>query len=372
VTSITVSNVWKIYNEGKGDKEVQAVKDVTLEIQDGEFLSLLGPSGCGKTSTLRMIAGIEEITKGDIMIGEKIVNNMHPSQRDIAMVFETYALYEHLNVFDNIAFPLRVREMDKQEIEQRIARTVEILGLEDVLDRMPAQISDGQKQRVSIGRAIVREPAAFLMDEPISHLDAMLRSRMRREITHLQRELGITTVYVTHDQLEATAMADRIAVMNLGELQQLATPREIFENPANKFVADFVGEPPMNFLDVEFTSTSDGVVLKGEAFALTVREPLRVKELQNLGVSKVTLGIRPMHAKAHMSMVDGAVKAQVYVVEPLDEFNIITVTFNGFRFLVETEPEFRPDFDQTIWVTIPDEKLHLFHPESGKSLLYHT
>jgi ABC-type sugar transport system ATPase subunit len=210
------------------------------------------------------------------------------------------------------------------------------------------------------------------MDEPISHLDAMLRSRMRREITHLQRELGITTVYVTHDQLEATAMADRIAVMHLGEIQQLDTPKEIFENPANKFVADFVGEPPMNFLDVEFTSTVDGVELKGEAFVLAVREPSRVKELRKLEDSKVTLGIRPMHIHAHLSQVEGAIEAQVYVVEPLDEFNIITVTFNGSRFLIETEPEFRPDFDQTIWVTIPDENLHLFHPENGKSLLYNN
>jgi multiple sugar transport system ATP-binding protein len=370
MASITVSNVWKIYNEGKGDREVQAVKNANIEIQDGEFLSLLGPSGCGKTSTLRMIAGIEEITRGEISIGKRVVNDIHPSQRDIAMVFETYALYEHLTVFDNIAFPLRVRELSDEEINERVTRAVDILRLGDILDRRPAQISDGQKQRVSIGRAIVRHPSAFLMDEPISHLDAMLRSRMRREITHLQRELGITTVYVTHDQLEATAMADRIAVMNLGELQQLAPPLEIFENPANKFVADFVGEPPMNFLDAEFISTSDGIELKGEAFALTIQEKLRVAELQKLEQPKITLGIRPMYIHAHMSEVEGAIAAQVYVVEPLDEFNIVTVTLNGSRFLVETEPEFFPDFDQTIWLTIPEEKIHLFHPVTGQSLLY--
>jgi len=370
VTSITVSNVWKIYNEGKGDKEVQAVIDVNLEIQDGEFLCLLGPSGCGKTSTLRMIAGIEEITRGEISIGDKVVNKLHPSQRDIAMVFETYALYEHLSVFENIAFPLRVRELSNKEIDERVSRAVDILGLEDILDRMPAQISDGQKQRVSIGRAIVRQPSVFLMDEPISHLDAMLRSRMRREITHLQRELGITTVYVTHDQLEATAMADRIAVMDLGELQQLASPKEIFENPANQFVADFVGEPPMNFWEVEFSSTSDGVELIGEEFSVMVRELSRVEELRKLEVSNVTLGIRPMHAQAYISPVEGAVEAQVYVVEPLDEFNIVTVTINGSRFLVETDPEFLPDIDQTIWIVIPDVKMHLFHPDTGQSLLY--
>lgn len=370
MASITVKNVWKIYNQGKRDKEVQAVKDVTLDIQDGEFLSLLGPSGCGKTSTLRMIAGIEKITAGEISIGERVVNDLHPSQRDIAMVFETYALYEHLSVFENIAFPLRVRGLSKEEIDKRVSRAVEILDLADILDRVPAQISDGQKQRVSIGRAIVRHPSAFLMDEPISHLDAMLRSRMRREITHLQRELGITTVYVTHDQLEATAMADRIAVMNLGELQQLASPQEIFENPANKFVAEFVGEPPMNFLDVEFISTGDGIELKGSAFNLTIRGKERIEALQKLEQPKITLGIRPMYIQAHMSQVEAAIPAQVYVVEPLDEFNIITVTMNGTRFLVETEPDFQPDFDQRIWLTIPEEKLHLFHPETGKSLLY--
>ncbi len=370
MASITVKNVWKIYNQGKRDKEVQAVKDVTLDIQDGEFLSLLGPSGCGKTSTLRMIAGIEKITAGEISIGERVVNDLHPSQRDIAMVFETYALYEHLSVFENIAFPLRVRGLSKEEIDKRVSRAVEILDLADILDRVPAQISDGQKQRVSIGRAIVRHPSAFLMDEPISHLDAMLRSRMRREITHLQRELGITTVYVTHDQLEATAMADRIAVMNLGELQQLASPREIFENPANKFVAEFVGEPPMNFLDVEFTSTADEIELKGSAFNLTLRGKERIEVLQKLDQPKITLGIRPMYIQAHMSQVEAAIPAQVYVVEPLDEFNIITVTMNGTRFLVETEPDFRPDFDQRIWLTIPEEKLHLFHPVTGENLLY--
>ncbi|MCJ7624316.1 MAG: ABC transporter ATP-binding protein [Anaerolineaceae bacterium] len=370
MASITVSNVWKIYHEGKGDKEVQAVKDVSLDIQDGEFLCLLGPSGCGKTSTLRMIAGLEEITRGNIQIGGRVVNTLHPSQRDIAMVFETYALYEHLTVYDNIAFPLRVRELSKEEIGQRVNRVVDILNLEDIIDRMPAQISDGQKQRVSIGRAIVRQPSAFLMDEPISHLDAMLRSRMRREITHLQRKLGITTVYVTHDQLEATAMADRIAVMNLGELQQLATPMEIFENPVTKFVAEFVGEPPMNFVDVEIKDSSNGIELKGDDFKITIHEKSHTEELKKLDCSEVTLGIRPMHVQTHLVKVEGAIPGQVYVVEPLDEFNIITVTFGDSRFLVESEPDFRPEIDQTIWLTIPEEKIHLFHPETGRSLLH--
>ena len=244
MASITLKNVWKIYDGGRGKNQVEAVKEVNLDCQDGEFLALLGPSGCGKTSTLRMIAGLEDITRGEIRIGDRVVNGLHPSQRDIAMVFESYALYEHLTVYENIAFPLRVRGLSKDEIGRRVQEAVDILDIGDLLQRVPAHLSDGQKQRVSIGRAIVREPAAFLMDEPISHLDALLRSRMRREVTHLQKELGITTVYVTHDQLEATVMADRIAVMNLGELQQLGTPQEIFEKPRDCICGRFCRRAP--------------------------------------------------------------------------------------------------------------------------------
>lgn len=369
MASISVKNVWKIYNEGKGDDEVQAVINVNLEIRDGEFLCLLGPSGCGKTSILRMIAGLEDISRGEILIGDQVVNSLTPSQRDIAMVFETYALYEHLTVFDNIAFPLRVREMSADEIEKQVAWAVEILNLGDVLDRAPAQISDGQKQRVSIGRAIVRQPSVFLLDEPISHLDTMLRSRMRREITHLQRKLETTTVYVTHDQLEATAMADRIAVMHLGELQQLDTANEIFNNPVNKLVAEFVGEPPMNFLETEIASNLDGFVLQSEGLTITVKEPLRADVLKKLDQPKVSVGMRPMHIEVNRSQVEGAIPAQVYIVEPLDEFNIVTVTINGSRILVESEPDFRPKINEVIWLTFPENEMHLFHPATGQSLL---
>jgi multiple sugar transport system ATP-binding protein len=371
VASITIENVWKIYNEGKREHEVQAVKDLSLECQDGEFLALLGPSGCGKTSTMRMIAGLEEITRGNIWIGDKLVNKLHPSQRDIAMVFESYALYEHLSVYENIAFPLKVRKLSKDEMERRISRVAEILDIGDLLKRMPAHLSDGQKQRISIGRAIVRQPVAFLMDEPISHLDAMLRSKMRREITHLQKELGITTVYVTHDQLEATVMADRIAVMNLGELQQLETPKVIFENPANTFVADFVGEPPMNFINMEITNCSDHIELNGSGVSIVVREKSRSQALLNLNQPNITLGIRPMYIETKMSSTPGSFPTQVYAVEPLDELNIITTKLsgNGKHMLIETEPLVRPEFDDVIWLTIPEEKVLFFHPTTGKNLL---
>lgn len=369
MADITLKDVWKIYNEGKRVNEIQAVKDVSLEIRDGEFLALLGPSGCGKTSTLRMIAGLEAITRGEIRVGDRIVNNLHPSQRDIAMVFESYALYEHLPVYENIAFPLRIRGLSKMEIDQRVMHAADILDIKELLKRMPSHLSDGQKQRVSIGRAIVRQPAAFLMDEPISHLDAMLRSRMRREITHLQKELGITTVYVTHDQLEATAMADRIAVMNRGELQQLATPQEIFEHPENAFVADFVGEPPMNFLDVEMVNGGEGLEFKREGFAIYVTGAVRKHALVKLDQPYAKLGIRPMHVRLHITEAAGSVPAQVYVVEPLDEYNIVTVTINEKRILVETSPKVFPEIDQTVWLTFPEEKLHFFHPLSEHNLL---
>lgn len=368
MASITLNKVWKIYNENKRD-EVQAVKDVSIDIHDGEFLCLLGPSGCGKTSTLRMIAGLEDISRGTIRIGTRIVNDLHPSKRDIAMVFESYALYEHLTVFENIAFPLRVQELPNAEIQQRVATAVDILAIGDLLDRMPAHLSDGQKQRVSIGRAIVRQPSAFLMDEPISHLDSILRSRMRREIRHIQQALKTTTVYVTHDQLEATAMADRIAVMHMGELQQLGTPREIFETPATTFVADFVGEPPMNFFEVTLTHSNGDLLLQCEGLTLPVRDARQKAVLEALNHSKVTLGVRPMHLKADLQPDGAAIPAQVYVVEPLDEFNIVTVLVGDQRVLVETPPAVRPDFDQTAWLTFPADHLHLFHPVTGKSLL---
>jgi ABC-type sugar transport system ATPase subunit len=234
---------------------------------------------------------------------------------------------------------------------------------------MPTHLSDGQKQRVSIGRAIVRQPAAFLMDEPISHLDAILRSRMRREIKHLQGELGITTVYVTHDQLEATAMADRIAVMNLGELQQVGTPQEIFESPANVFVADFVGEPPMNFLEMDVASSAGGIELKTDGLCLDIGNQMLVRALLKLTRPKVLVGIRPMHIQMCCHQADGLIPIQVYFVEPLDEFNIIAIQLGGKKLLVETEPEFCPEVDDTVWIHFPEEKLHLFDVDTQQNIL---
>lgn len=364
MSSITLTNVWKIY--GNSRNETKAVINLNIVARDHEFLVILGPSGCGKTSTLRMIAGLENITRGEIYIGDRLVNNLHPSERDIAMVFETYALYQHLNIYDNIAFPLRIRRLSRVEIDAKIKKVAEILEIGDILNRKPTNLSSGQKQRVSIARAIVRDPATFLMDEPISHLDIVLRNRMRLEIKHLQKEFGNMIVYVTHDQFEATTMADRIAIMKLGKLQQLGTPQEIFESPANTFVANFVGEPPMNLVEVEVQKITNGMTLKSQGFNMDVSTPAIVRVLQSLAEPRATVGIRPMHVKVYTSPVEGSVPSKVYITETLDEYNIVTVKFGGKHFIAETTPELCPKMDETIWLFFPEEKLHFFDSRTGQ------
>src|SRR5438034_4454552 len=242
MASVTYDHVTKTFGDAA------AVKDFALEVQDGEFMVLVGPSGCGKSTALRMLAGLERVSGGRILIGDRVVNNIAPQHRDIAMVFQSYALYPHMTVYDNLAFGLRNQGVDKKDIDRRVRRAAEILDLEPLIKRKPKQLSGGQRQRVALGRAIVREPVAFLMDEPLSNLDAKLRVQTRAEILKLQDELETTTIYVTHDQVEAMTMGDRIAVMNLGVLQQVGTPEELYENPANMFVAGFIGSPSMNLV----------------------------------------------------------------------------------------------------------------------------
>ena len=266
MATVTISDVWKYYGK------TMAVKELNLEIKNNEFMCILGPSGCGKSSTLRMLAGLEFISSGDIYFDDVRVNDLPPRDRDIAMVFENYALYPHKTVYENMANPLKLRRTPKDEIERRVRRAAEILEIDPLLGRKPVELSGGQKQRTAIGRAIVREPKVFLFDEPIAHLDAKLRSHMRGELKHLQRDLETTTVYVTHDQLEGMSMADRIAVMHEGVLQQLGTPEEIYNQPANEFVAGFVGEPPMNFLDCTLERTNVGLTVVHSGFRLALSE----------------------------------------------------------------------------------------------------
>src|SRR6476469_854641 len=257
MAQVGFDRVSKIYPDG-----TRAVNDINLDIQDGEFMVLVGPSGCGKTTALRMVAGLEEISEGVLKIGDRIVNHVPSRDRDIAMVFQSYALYPHLSVYENIAFGLRLRHMPKQEIDERVNRAATLLGLTEYLKRKPRALSGGQRQRVAMGRAIVREPAAFLMDEPLSNLDAKLRVQMRAEIARLQRDLGVTTVYVTHDQVEAMTMGDRVAVMRKGELQQVDEPQNLYDRPLNLFVGGFIGSPAMNMLEATLARKNGDLVAR--------------------------------------------------------------------------------------------------------------
>ncbi len=296
-----------------------AVNDVSLEVSDGEFFTLLGPSGCGKTTTLRIIAGLEKPTRGRVYIDGVDVTDLPPRKRDVAMVFQTYALYPHMKVYDNIAFPLKLRKLPKDEIDRRVKEVAELLRIKELLDRYPKQLSGGQQQRVALARALVRKPKVWLMDEPLSNLDALLRVRMRAELKRLQKELGITTIYVTHDQVEAMSMADKIAVMNAGRVLQVGTPAEIYGRPKTLFVAGFIGTPPMNFLRVEFREEGGRYLLKGREFSLEL--PSELGELVGGKVpsgGELVMGVRPEHIEiAEGSEREGTILAEVYVVEPL-------------------------------------------------------
>jgi multiple sugar transport system ATP-binding protein len=291
MAAIGFDQIGKVYADG-----TRAVESLTLEIDDGEFMVLVGPSGCGKTTALRMLAGLEDITEGAMRIGDRVVNYVPARDRDIAMVFQSYALYPHLSVYENIAFGLRLKKLPKGEIDARVQKAAQTLGLEDLLKRKPRNLSGGQRQRVAMGRAIVREPAAFLMDEPLSNLDAKLRVQMRAEISRLQRELATTTLYVTHDQVEAMTMGDRVAVMRKGELQQVAAPQELYDRPVNVFVGGFIGSPSMNMLEAGVSRQNGGVTLDlggSETLTLEPSDLAQSPALQSFDGRQVIVGIRP-------------------------------------------------------------------------------
>ena len=362
MASVQLENVWKLYGK------VEAVKNVSFEVRDREFFCLLGPSGCGKSSTLRMIAGLEEISKGTISIGDRVVNKTEPKDRDVAMVFESYAWYPHKTVYDNMAFPLRLRrgQYSEQQIKERVAHAAKVLEIGEFLQRYPRQLSGGQKQRVAIGRAIVREPQVFLMDEPISHLDAKLRTHMRGELKHLQKVLNAPMIYVTHDQLEAMSMADRIAIMDRGVLQQLGTPNEIFNSPVNQFVAGFVGDPPMNFIDCQLEISSTDWVLVNDAFRIRIPQNMRDKIRENghkLSSSvDAVLGVRPEGFLISMEQLsDEDFKGEVYVTEPLGEDMIVDVRVQKDSIKLKTPVDFRIDMGDTVWLGVKKEKMHLFN-----------
>jgi multiple sugar transport system ATP-binding protein len=318
---------------------------------------LVGPSGCGKTTALRMVAGLEAISEGRIKIGDRVVNALEPRKRDVAMVFQNYALYPHMSVYRNIAFGLKLRKTPKDEIRQRVERTARALGLADLLDKKPRALSGGQRQRVAMGRAIIRDPQAFLMDEPLSNLDAKLRVQMRAEIARIQRELGATTIYVTHDQVEAMTMGDRIAVMRDGILQQVAPPREIYENPANMYVAGFIGSPTMNFIPV----TVSGKTAKASGFELDLpRAP---------GVEKGTLGIRPEALDEHAREGHGGMDLKVEVVEVLGSDQFLYGTVGGDAITARVDPALKVSPGDRVRLGVDQRRLHLFDGETEKALM---
>ena len=293
MAQVAFEKVKKVYPDG-----TVAVKELSLEIPDGELMVFVGPSGCGKTTALRMVAGLEQITDGEVRIGDEVVNNLPPRERDIAMVFQNYALYPHKSVYENLSFPLKLRKIEKAEIDKRVKRIAQILELEEQLPRRPRQLSGGQRQRVAMGRAMIREPQVYLMDEPLSNLDAKLRTQMRAEIGLLHKEIGVTTIYVTHDQVEAMTLGQRVAVMRKGELQQVASPQELYTHPANLFVAGFIGSPAMNFFEGQIEVLDSGLAVTfGDGQRLRVDDAERdfAPALAGMGGASVIVGVRPEH-----------------------------------------------------------------------------
>lgn len=369
MASVVLKNVYKVYDGG-----VTAVTDFNLEIADKEFIILVGPSGCGKSTTLRMIAGLEEISKGELYIGDTLANDVAPKDRDIAMVFQNYALYPHMTVFDNMAFGLKLRKTPKDEIKRRVEEAARILDISHLLDRKPKALSGGQRQRVALGRAIVRDPKVFLLDEPLSNLDAKLRAQMRTEISKLHKRLGTTFIYVTHDQTEAMTMGDRIVVMKDGFVQQVDTPQNLYDFPTNQFVAGFMGSPQMNFIDAEVDRAGDRYTLKFGKYSLTVPTEKNKDDVLKDYVGKgVVLGIRPenVHDEPQYlaKVTDGLVEADVEVTELMGAETYLYLNCEGNSITARVEPTSTAKSGDKIKIAFDLDKLHLFDKETEKAIL---
>ena len=371
MASLSLRGVGKIYAGG-----VIGAKDVNLEIEDKEFLILVGPSGCGKSTTLRMIAGLEEISEGELYIDDKIVNDVAPKDRDIAMVFQNYALYPHMSVFDNMAFGLKLRKVPKAIIKEKVHEAAKILDIEHLLERKPKALSGGQRQRVALGRAIVREPKVFLMDEPLSNLDAKLRVQMRAEIGKLHKRLGTTVIYVTHDQTEAMTMGTRIAVMKDGYLQQCASPTELYDEPVNVFVAGFIGSPQMNFINVTLEKSANGAaILKGDGFEITLNEGKANKQALNDYFGKeVIMGVRPeciYEDEAHMSTMAGSiVSADVELTEMMGAETYLYLKIGSAPVISRINRRSTAKAGDSIKVAIDTNKIHLFDKETELAIIH--
>ncbi len=364
MAQVSLDQVRKVYDGG-----VEAVHDFTLDIADGEFVVLVGPSGCGKSTTLRMIAGLEEVSSGEITIGDRVVNDVHPKDRDIAMVFQNYALYPHMSVYNNMAFALKLRKTPKSEIDRRVREAASILGITELLNRKPRQLSGGQRQRVAVGRAIVREPKAFLFDEPLSNLDAKLRVTTRAELKALHMRLKTTTVYVTHDQEEAMTLGDRVVVMQGGVIQQAAGPFEVYSRPVNRFVAAFIGTPPMNFLEGSLEGSGSGLTFVGEGGE---RIPVASGHASMLGDhrgERVSLGVRPQ-GLVERPDGSGALHATVRVVEPLGSEMDVTLRAGEATLVARVKAHAGMPIGSEVTFDLDPELTHYFEPgEFGANLL---
>jgi len=367
MAKVVLEHVSKVYPGG-----VVAVKDANLEIQDQEFVVLVGPSGCGKSTTLRMVAGLEEISEGEIYIDGRRVNDVPPKDRDIAMVFQNYALYPHMTVYKNMAFGLKLRGYPRAEIDQRVREAGDILGIQELLERKPKQLSGGQRQRVAVGRAIVRKPKAFLFDEPLSNLDAKMRVQMRTEISKLHTRLSSTMIYVTHDQVEAMTMGDRIVVMKDGLIQQVASPLDLYDRPANLFVAGFIGSPPMNFFPGRIEQRAGALWFRHEVFAVRIEEAHGPKLLPRVGV-ETTFGIRPEDIEDALFVrqppPDRQIKARVEVVEPMGAETYLYLNAGAQNFVARVGAHETATVNQELVLVVDMGKAHFFDPGTGAALV---
>jgi multiple sugar transport system ATP-binding protein len=362
MAEVILEEVMKTYGE------VVAVDRVSLRVDDGEFVALVGPSGCGKTTTLNLVAGLIELTDGNIYIGNRLINDLDPKDRDIAMVFQNYALYPNKSIYANLEFPLKMRGVPKRDRDKRIRETADLLGIGPLLNRRPRELSGGQQQRVALGRALVRQPKAFLMDEPLSNLDAKLRVQMRAELKRFHQELGATVVYVTHDQMEAVTMADRIAVMNGGVLQQYASPDEIYNHPVNTFVAGFIGSPSMNLLAGTLLVDNGATAIQGAAGWRHPLSPANARRAAATTDGRLVLGVRHNHVALHREARADALPAKIYTVEPTGDLTYVHVRL-GEQVLVASAPaDFRAAFDEPIWLAFDQTHLHLFDATTQSAL----
>ena len=363
MAQVNLENVWKQFDS------VVAVRDVSLTINDKEFVVLVGPSGCGKSTTLRMVAGLEEITKGTIKIGDRVVNDVPPKDRDIAMVFQNYALYPHMSVYDNMAFGLKLRKFPKQEIQQRVQEAAVLLGIQELLQRKPRALSGGQRQRVAVGRAIVRKPQVFLFDEPLSNLDAKLRVAMRAELKKLHDRLQATVIYVTHDQVEAMTMGDRIVIMKDGLIQQVGAPLEVYAHPQNQFVAGFIGSPAMNFIPCTVSGKDGQLFFTNPGLNLVVPSS-RAKALAAYAGKPVTMGVRPEELREATAQdpANTVFEATVEVVEPIGHEIYLDVKAGPVELIARVSPDTPAKVGQKIRLAATVEKLHAFDPQTEKAI----